>query len=428
VQESFLHYLWQFQYFDKRDLCTASGEAVHVFNPGNRNTHAGPDFFNARIKIGEMEWVGSVEIHINASSWLEHKHETDPAYENVVLHVVWKNDKAIKRNDQSLLPSIELKNRVDEQLILKYKKLLNSPESIPCASVFNKVSDLVKISMLDSTMMQRLETKAQNVIDLLSRNNNDWDETCFQMLSKNFGFKVNADPFLQLAQGLPYKIILKQGSNLTQIEAILFGQAGLLENEIEDEYYQLLKREYRLLKHKYTLDEKRLSEAQWRFLRLRPANFPTIRLSQMAALLFGQKNIFSKIIQADGIQELKNIFTIQQSSYWLNHYQFQKASKDEIPAFGETSIENVIINTVVPILAAYSHAKDDQQFMDRAVEILQHTSAEGNAITRQWISNGLKCKSAFDSQALLELHNNFCLRHRCLECNIGSSLIKPLNK
>jgi hypothetical protein len=428
VQESLIHYLWQFQYFDKRDLRTASGEEVHVFNPGNKNSHAGPDFFNARIKIGDIEWVGSVEIHVNASDWLEHKHETDAAYENVVLHVVWKNDKPIKRNDQTLLPTIELKNKVDEHLLLKYKKLLNSPEAIPCAAVFNKVNDLVKISMLDSTLTQRLDAKAQNVLDLLQRNNNDWDETCFQMLSKNFGFKVNTEPFLQLAQALPYKSILKQGSSLTQIEAMLFGQAGFLEKNLSEEYYQLLKREYQLLKHKYNLSDKILSEAQWRFLRLRPANFPTIRLSQLAALLFTQKNIFSKLIQAENIKSLKEIFLVEQSPYWRSHYLFQKKSKEEIAAIGEVSVENIIINTVVPMLAAYSSTKDDQAYMDRAIDLLQHISPEENTITRQWIANGLKCKSAFDSQALIELHNNFCLRRRCLECSIGSSLIKSQAK
>jgi hypothetical protein len=426
VSEAFLHYLWQFQYFDKHDLVTATGEEIQVYHPGYRNTNAGPDFFNARIKIGSMEWVGSVEIHINASGWLEHKHETDPAYENVVLHVVWKNDKEIKRSDHSLLPTLELKNRVDEQLLLKYKRLINSPEEIPCAGVFNKVPDLVKFSMLDKTLMQRLETKAGAVSALLTRNNNDWEETCFQLIGKNFGFKVNTDPFLQLTQALSYKIILKHSDKLLQIEAMLFGLAGFLETEIGDSYYQLLKREYHLLNQKYKLDERKLNTAQWRFLRLRPANFPTIRLAQLAALLFKQKNIFSKIVNARDVVSLKELFEVHQSEYWQRHYHFQKESKEEISGLGQVSIDNLIINTVAPLLIAYSHAKDDQAYIDTAVEILQHIPAEENAITRQWIKNGLKSKSAFDSQGLLELHNSFCLRRRCLECNIGSALVKPV--
>jgi hypothetical protein len=426
VQESLLHYLWQFQYFDKHELQTAEGETIHVFNPGNRNIHAGPDFFNARIRIGEMEWIGNVEIHVNASGWLEHKHESDPAYENVILHVVWKNDKPVKRNDLSILPCLELKNRVDEQLLLQYKKLVNSPATIPCAGVLEKVDDLTKISMLDKALMQRLEAKAKNVLDLLARNQNDWDETCYQLLCKNFGFKVNAEPFLQLAHALPYKFILKQSDKSSQIEAMLFGQAGFLDQEADDEYCRLLKREYQLLNVKYKLEEKKLNVAQWRFLRLRPANFPTIRLAQLASLMFIQKNIFSKIIQAENIKQLKSIFHVQQSGYWKQHYHFLKKAKDEMPSLGDASVENILINTVVPLLVAYSQAKDEQLYIDRAVDILQHISPEENAIIKQWTSLGVKCKSSFDSQALLELHNNFCLRHKCLECNIGSSLIKPV--
>jgi hypothetical protein len=425
VQESFLHYLWQFQYFDKHDLKTAEGETIHVFNPGNRNTHAGPDFFNARIKIGEMEWIGNVEIHVNASSWLEHKHESDPAYENVILHVVWKNDKPVKRNDQSILPCLEIKSRVDEQLLLKYKSLVNNPAIIPCAGTLDQIDNLTKISMLDKALMQRLESKAKNVLELLVKNNNDWDETCYQLLCKNFGFKVNAEPFLQLAHALPYKFILKQGDKSLQIEAMLFGQAGFLDKAADDEYYRVLNREYQLLNAKYKLAEKKLNVAQWRFLRLRPANFPTIRLAQLASLLFNQKNIFSRILAAENVRQLKNIFHVQQSEYWKQHYQFLKKAKDEMPSMGDVSVENILINTVVPLLVAYSQTKDEQPYLDRALNILQHIPPEENAIIKQWSLLDIKCKSSFDSQALLELHNNFCLRRKCLECNIGSSLVKP---
>ena len=428
MSESFLHYIWQFQYFDKSDLVTTEGEELQVFNPGNRNGHAGPDFFNARVKIGNMEWVGSAEIHINASGWSEHKHDADPAYENVVLHVVWKNDKPVKRNDNTLIPTLELKNRVDEKLLLGYKKLINSPEPIPCSLSFASVNDLIKLSMLDKALLQRLEAKAEMVSGMLQRNNNDWEETLYQLLCKNFGFKVNAEPFLQLAKALPYKILLKHADKLLQLEAFLFGQAGFLEGSNEDEYYQLLKREYSLLSQKYQLAEKALSKAQWRFLRLRPANFPTIRLAQLAMLIHQQKNIFSKIIEIDSPKALKAIFGIKQSDYWLNHFQFFKKAKEDVAPLGETSIDNILINTVVPLLAAYSKTKDDQVLLDRAVDILQNLSAEANTIPRQWTSVGLKSKTAFDSQALIELCNNYCLKRKCLECNIGSSLVKPMLK
>lgn len=424
MQESFLHYIWQQQYFNKQDLLTTEGEPIQVLHPGNRNTHAGPDFFNARLRIGDLEWVGSVEIHINASGWMHHRHDVDPAYENVILHVVWKNDKPVKRRDDTILSAIELNHRVDEQLLLSGYRLINSPDTIPCAALLSNVPEVVKMSALDNALLERLENKANDVLAMLQRNGNDWEETCYQLLCKNFGFKVNAEPFLQLAHSLPYRTLLKHADNLLQLEALLFGQAGLLEEKKEDEYYNFLVREYSFLSHKYQLSAKKLSKAQWRFLRLRPANFPTIRLAQLASLIHHQKNIFSKIISLSS-QELKPIFAVKQSDYWLRHYQFFKKTQDTIAGLGAASIENIIINTVVPLLTAYSKAKDESIFIERAIEVLHQTPAESNTITKQWVTLGINVKSAFDSQALLGLHSNFCLRKKCLECKIGASLIKP---
>ncbi len=427
MSESFIHYLWQFQYFSKHDLRTTQGEEVIVFNPGYKNTHAGPDFFQSRIKIGELEWIGSVEIHIHSSSWQMHKHDVDEAYENVVLHVVWNDDKPVKRMDGSIIPTLELKSRVDDVLHLAYKKLVNSAEEIPCASSFGNVSQIIKLLMLDRALLERLETKAHDVNLILLRNNNDWEETAYQVLAKNFGFHVNADPFLQLAQSLPYKILMKHSDKLIQIEALLFGQAGFLEEAQEDEYASTLKREYVLLSRKYNLSSGRLNKTQWKFLRLRPANFPTIRLAQFAKLLFLRKNLFSNMVEASADMQWKNFFSMQQSEYWQRHYQFQKETKEEIPAFGQMSIHNVLINSLVPVLVAYGKSKDDQMLVDRAIAILQQVKSEANNITRLWTSLELKSKNAFDSQAMIELHNNFCLKRRCLECMVGASLIKPIS-
>jgi hypothetical protein len=426
MSESFLHYLWEFQYFTKIDLQTTDGERVVVFHPGHRNTHAGPDFQNARILIGDMEWVGTVEIHINASGWWEHKHDVDLAYENVVLHVVWKSDRPVKRSDGTMLPTLELKNRVDESLLLSYKRLINSPTDIPCYASFNDIAELTKISMLDKALFHRLETKAASVTNLLQRNNNDWEETCYQLLAKNFGFKVNAEPFLQLAQGLPYRVIMKQADQLIQVEAMLFGQAGFLEGKADtDDYHTLLRREYTLLSRKFNLQPTQLNKSQWKFLRLRPANFATVRLAQFAALLQGRKNLFSQLIGIDSFKTLREIFSVLQSEYWQSHYRFGKPVEEAVPALGDASIENIAINTVAPLLVAYGKAKDENGFIDQAVTILQQIHAESNKITRQWVAMGVPIKTAFDSQALIELYNNFCLRRRCLDCNIGASLLKP---
>jgi hypothetical protein len=424
LTESFIHYLWQFQYFKKDDLKTSAGETLQIFQPGLRNSNAGPDFEEAKIKIGNLEWRGSVEIHIKASGWNDHHHSDDQAYEKVVLHVVWENDKPIKRTDGTIMPTIELKDRVDITLWNRYKNLYTSSESIPCANNWSKISDITKLSMLDKTVVSRLEAKAEIVKTFLSKNHNDWEETCYQLFCKNFGFKVNAEPMLQLAQALPYKILLKHLDKPIQVEALLFGQAGFLENVKEDEYVATLTREFNLLRKKYSLDGRQMNAVQWRFFRLRPANFPTIRLAQLASLVKGQKNLFSKIVEATTYKELVNLLDVNQSEYWQQHYQLGKKSKTVVPSLGKSSIENCIINTIAPLLVAYGQLHDEQMYIDRAITILQYLPSENNKITREWNLLGYKVTSAFDSQGLIELYNNFCLKRRCLECSIGSSIIK----
>jgi hypothetical protein len=348
MSEAFLHYIWQFQYFDKHELQTTSGDPIQIFNPGNRNSDAGPDFQNARMKIGGMEWIGSAEIHVQASGWIEHKHDRDAAYENVILHVVWKNDKAIERKDGSLLPALELMNRVSAKFFLNYQRLVNSPETIPCARFLTQVQDIIKHDMIDKALMSRLESKSSRIIEILNRNQRDWQETCYQVLARSFGFKVNADPLQQLAQLLPYKVLRKHGDKLLHIEALLFGQAGFLEEENGDEYYSLLKREYNLLRQKYNLSDRRLKKAQWKFLRLRPANFPTIRLAELASLLHSRPSLFSNILEAETYEDLVSIFSAQQSEYWTRHYTFLKDAREPVNFLGASSISTIIINAVVP--------------------------------------------------------------------------------
>jgi len=399
------------------------GDPIQVFHPGVRNSNAGPDFNEAKIIIGELEWRGSVEIHIKASGWNDHRHGDDAAYENVILHVVWENDKPILRTDGTRMPTLELKNRVDLSLWNRYKKLFTSTETIPCAKSWNSVPEMVKLSMLDKVLTERLEVKSRIVLGMLDRNKGDWEETCYQLFFKNFGFKVNTDPFFQLATALPYKIVLKHLDQHHQVEALLFGQAGFLEKAKDGDYSTILKREYHLLNAKYKLESKQLNKAQWRFLRLRPANFPTVRLAQLAALIIQKRNLFSAILEKSSYKELNDWLNVEQSAYWRTHYQFGKKSVN-VPSLGKSSIQNIIINSIAPLLAAYSITHDDQQYMDRAVDFLQHITAEKNKITRQWAALGYSVETAFDSQALIELHNSYCQKRRCLECTVGSSLIR----
>jgi hypothetical protein len=425
MQEALLHYIWEFQYFDHADLKTSAGEQITIFHPGFRNTHAGPDFSNARIKIGEIEWIGNVEIHIYSSGWRAHKHHIDGAYENVVLHVVWAEDEKVTRMDGTVVPTLQLQNRVDEGLMLKYNTIVLNPQPIPCGSTIPQVRQITRYSMLDKALSERLQKKSNEVSKILDETHNDWEETCYRILLSNFGFKVNAQPMMELAKALPYKIVMKHVDKITQVEALLFGQAGMLDDTHKDSYFVLLKREYSLLSHKFDLEHNKLNKAIWKFLRLRPANFPTVRIAQVAALLHTHQNIFSKLLSATGLAELQRVFSVDVSEYWKHHYLFDKYMQEGVSSLGKSSIENVIVNTVVVLLVAYGKLKDDQSIVDRAVEILQSIKPEENIILKKWSALGVRAANAFDSQALIELHNSYCMKKRCLDCTIGSSLIRP---
>ncbi|MBL7870286.1 MAG: DUF2851 family protein [Cyclobacteriaceae bacterium] len=425
MNESFIHYLWQFQYFDKSELTTTAGEVLNILKPGILNSDAGPDFSQAKIKIGSINWAGNVEIHIQSSGWYEHTHDQDAAYENVVLHVVWEENKPVYRTDGTRIPTLQLKGRVEDHLLKSYQKLINNPSAIPCEKSFANVDDIIKHAMVDKAVMHRLETKATEIKKLLDKNKGDWVETTYQLVGSNFGFKVNKDPFIQLTNALPYKLIQKHRSSSLEVEALLFGQAGFLVAKTKDEYLTQLFITYQFLAKKYDLAHKQMNVAQWKFLRLRPANFPTIRLAQFASLLCSHTNIFSGMIEASSYQQLAHFFEINQSTYWKIHYRFGKKSKGEVPGFGESSKENIIINTVVPLFVAYGQSRDDYSFVEKAIAILQSIPSEKNRITRVWQELGYVSKTAFDSQGLIELYNNFCQRRACLNCTIGSALLKP---
>ncbi|HEY0743253.1 MAG TPA: DUF2851 family protein [Chryseosolibacter sp.] len=422
MNEAFLHYIWQYQYFDKVDLCTTAGDPISIIQPGFRNTNAGPDFLNAKIKVGDVVWIGHVEIHINSSEWIDHKHHVDPSYENVILHVVWKENQSIRQKDNSALPTAELKGRVSDDLILRYRKLINQPEAIPCSHHLAGVRDIVKYGMIEKALIERLENKAEVVHELLKKTANDWEQTTFTLLCKNFGFKINTPAFERLAEVVPHKLLLKH-QQLMQVEALLFGQAGFLDETKRDTYYLLLKREYDLLGKKYGLDQRRMNKSQWKFLRLRPANFPTLRIAQLAALVVAQKNMFSKIVDATSYKDLLEMFSVSQSDYWQTHYRFDYQSDERIAGLGDASINNLLINTAIPLMVAYGKVKDDQMYVDKAVALLQQIPTEENAITKRWKSQQMVASSAADSQGFIELFNNYCVKRRCLDCNIGFSIL-----
>jgi hypothetical protein len=426
LNESFLHYIWQHQYFGKEELLTTDGEPITIFKQGHYNTHAGPDFEQAKIKIGNLDWAGSVEIHIKSSDYLAHNHQIDKAYENVILHVVWQNDKPLKRNDSTSMPTLELRSRVSEQLVKQYRQLVSSAFQIPCSKSFNRVDALTKVSMLEQAAVSRLQTKAALVRKTHQQTLGDWEETFYQTLAKNFGFKVNAEVFERLATTLPVKLVRKNTDSLIKAEALLFGMAGFLEVAKGDEYYQSLKKEFSFLEHKFLLKENKLDKAQWRFLRLRPANFPTVRIAQLTQLLHKSTQLFSEILELDNMVAVQKKFSVEVSAYWQTHYSFGKESKKPHGNIGEESLENILINSVIPTLAAYAIETGDEKYFDRGLTFLQNLRPENNSIIRAWLDLDLRATNAFDSQGMIEQMNSFCKKRNCLNCAVGAAILKPI--
>jgi hypothetical protein len=424
MQESFLHFLWRFQYFNKQELHTSQGEPMQILRPGTPHTDAGPDFRQARVLIGALEWVGNVEIHLRSSDWNCHAHQHNAAYDNVILHVVWQDDRPIRRSDGTQIPTLELQHRADQRLLFRYQKLLQNQDLIPCAGQFTEVGALEKLSMLDKVLMRRIEQKAMLVEELWQANKQDWEETSYQLLARNFGFKLNSDTFLRLSQALPLKLLHKHRNNIAQLEAMLFGQAGLLESENTDSYAQAIGREYEFLSHKYRLKDQALSSHEWKFLRLRPANFPTVRLAQLAQLVSHEPSLFSLLTQSDTAKEVITKLQVRQSMYWQEHYVWGKPAQGKVPALGKSAAENILINTAVPLLVCYARQQERHGYLDRAVAWLEQLPAEHNHVTVMWEQLGLSVKHAFDSQGCIELYNHFCTPRHCLQCNIGVALLK----
>ena len=424
MKEDFLHYVWQHQYFDKVDLVTSEKETVQVLKTGFLNSNAGPDFLGAQIKIGSFTWNGSVEIHLSASDWLRHQHQQDARYDQVILHVVWENDQVLTRTDNSLIPVIELKNRVANALLQTYLDLKREKNNLPCAPFLKQVPDLPKLQMLDRVLLERLEQKAGQITALLNASKADWEEVTYQVLAASFGFKINQEPFSRLSKILPYSILRRHQNQIFQLEALLYGQAGFLTEPLPpDEYLQQLQQEYFFLQHKYTLPAG-LTTADWNFLRLRPRNFPTVRLAQFAVLLHTKTHMFSTLLSLETVVDYFNFFGAEVSRYWQTHYMPGRPSKNEQKGMGKDSIALLMLNTVVPLLFAYARFIDNQALIDKALSLLENLKAEHNAITKIYEQLGFKNKSAQDSQAYLQLYHQYCVPRNCLYCSIGHHILK----
>lgn len=422
MKEDFLYYLWRLKRFDLSYLATTEGEALQIQDFGKLNQNAGPDFLNAKIKIGETLWAGNVEMHLQASDWTRHKHTKDPAYDNVILHVVLEEDEIIFRQGGDRIPCLELKKRVPPKLSKNYQKLLQSEYWIPCQHHFFEVKDVIKNLWLDRLLVERLAEKTAIIQIRLTKNVNNWEATFYEMLARNFGLKVNAEPFELLARSLPLKIISKYKSSLFQVEALLFGQAGLLEKDFQDDYPNSLKREYEFLKKKHGLVS--IPGSSWKFLRLRPPNFPTIRIAQFATLIFQSTHLFSKILEAKNVKAIEELFQVQLSDYWLTHYVFDKAAKKRNKSLGTNTIHLFIINTIVPFLFLFGKSRAEEDYKSKALQLLEELKAENNSTITKWKTLGLSPNSAYQTQALLQLKNEYCDKKKCLECAIGDGILK----
>ncbi len=421
MNEEFLHFLWKNQLFEKDSLRTALGEKILILDTGEKNYNSGPDFFNAKIEIEGLLWVGNVEIHIKSSDWYRHKHHLDQAYDNVILHVVARNDKDTVGTNGRNIPVLEIK--VDEEYQKKYRQMMSSPLWVPCQQELFKIDPFRIKFWLGKVLVERLKDKTGQFQAVLEHNRNNWEESFYQGLAKSFGFKVNSQQFERLARTLPLKYLLQHKDNLFQLEALLFGQAGLLNEDLfGDEYYQGLRKEYEFFKNKFGL--KPLEKHIWRFMRMRPLNFPTIRIAQFASMIHHSSgNLFSSCMESGSLEVLMEIFNFQVSPYWETHYQFNKESIKKSKKMGPDAKYSILINTIIPFLFMFGEQKGLDDLKERSVKFLEEIPPEKNKLIRQWAEAGIQSDSAFYTQSLIQLKNSYCNDKKCLDCEIGNQII-----
>ena len=420
MDESLLHFMWRYQSFTFNGLCTTNGEPIEVIDPGLYNTNSGPDFSNAKVRIGKTLWAGNVEMHIKSSEWYLHNHHSDSAYDNVILHVVVENDQAAVTTRGTFVQTLVVPYPSD--LRESHENLMKSAEWIPCASKIRHVNSLLIDSTIDRMQAERLETKSQRVIELVNLCNGSWEEAFYRDISRSFGLKNNALPFQLLAQALPLKILAKHRNNILQIEALLFGQSGLLEKAKPDSFTLALKKEYGFLKEKYHLSP--IEPSLWKFMRLRPASFPTVRIALLAMLVHKSSRLFSKLLEIETVEQIVNLLTVEASEYWTNHYVFGEESKSMRKRLGNETVKLITINTVIPFMFSYGRSRSKADMETKAITLLQQMPPEKNSIVENFEKLGIAATSAFDSQALIHLKANYCDTRKCIYCPIGVSILR----
>ena len=429
MKEEFLHFLWKYGLYDRNRLHDNEGNLITVIHPGEYNRDAGPDFFNARISVSGTIWAGNIEIHTKSSHFNTHGHNLNPAYDNVILHLVAENDKRVYNSKGKEIITTEL--IFDKLLVERYNYLINNPSVVACQDNISEINKVQQRNWFEALAIERLEEKSISILKIFSETNNNWEETFYRVLLRYFGFRVNSEPFERLAQSIPLNIIRKHTDNRFQIESLLYGTAGLL-NEVlfkealNDNYYKDLIKEYKILSAKYSLQP--LDGWIWKFAKLRPPNFPTIRISQLAGLLANSTGLFSCVLDAENISDLAGLFKPEASKYWNDHYVFGSESRGKPKKAGAQAEDIILINSVIPAIYSYGKARNTVSYTEKAARFLENIKAENNAVIKDWIKAGIKPDSALISQALLQLRNNYCRKRRCLECRIGFKLISSGKK
>lgn len=422
MNEDFLHYVWKFQKISTQNLLSVNEEEIRIFTTGMHNYNSGPDFFNAKVSIEGQIWVGNVELHLKSSDWYAHKHELDTEYNNVILHVVWKHDHEILRKDLTIIPTLELKEYVNRSLLRNYQNLfLKGKKLINCEDELPFIEPIIIKNWMDRLYVERLEMKCRDHSHELINSQYDWERILFHLLCKNFGLKLNGDSFESVARSVDYMVIKKCSQDLLKLEALLFGQSGLLEDVHDDPYFNLLKSTYQFLKNKFELNN--IGVVKPKFFRLRPASFPTIRLSQLAVLFSSETNLFSKVIESRSLNEYYELFNISSSDYWETHYQFNVDSASRTKRVTKNFIDLLIINTIIPIKYSYV-SYIGKENSGELIEMVSSLKCEENQIIRKFNQINKLAINGLHSQALLHLKKNYCDKNLCLQCSIGNYLLK----
>jgi len=422
MTEKLLQFIWQSQHINKSCLVTEQGDSLQVIKSGNLNTNQGPDFLNASIRLNDITLVGNIEVHTKASQWHQHNHSTDKNYKNIILHIVWENDEQIVDDNNKEIPTLVVQNLVPKILLERYATLMNSTPTLPCSSFLPALSDISWLAWKERLTTERLLEKSELVLKTFQENNNNWEETFWHLLAYNFGLKVNAEFFKQIAETIAVTTLAKHKNQIHQIEALLFGQANLLNQNFTNDHPKLLQKEYQFLKKKHAL---KTIQGNCMFLRMRPANFPTIRLAQLAMLISNSSHLFSKLKEITNVKEIGKIFNVTCNEYWHYHYTLTDETKEYDPKkLGKNMIDNITINTIIPVLFSYGHHRKEDSYKIKAIQWLQELKAEKNNITKQWEQYSIEHKNAFDSQAFIQLTNQYCNKKNCLSCAVGNKILK----